>query len=147
MMGRDEDGRFKRAIIIVRTVADSLPHNQQILGVDCSHSKCQYYGGLQMHLVGRDGNMQNATIAFALVPSEDIESYSWFFDVLARSGVDVSRIPLFCDRNTALLSVAETVDLNLKNCTAYIVRNFVHENANVKQHHKVLAPTGLLHRG
>ncbi|POM65269.1 Mutatorlike Transposase [Phytophthora palmivora] len=122
----------------VQSAVWSQNRNQRVLGIDCSHSKCQYYGGQQMHLVGRDGNMQNVTIAFALVPSEDIPSYTWFFDILDSHPIDIRGIPIFCDRSKAMLSVADSRGLNLKYCTAHIARNFIHEHSNVKEQHKLL---------
>ncbi|OWZ00770.1 hypothetical protein PHMEG_00027970 [Phytophthora megakarya] len=71
-----------------------------------------------MHLVGRDGNLQNCIISFSLVPSEDNDIYFWFFNNLSKSGVDVTNIPIFCGRDVVMLSIAGTLTLNVKYSTA-----------------------------
>ncbi|GMF37424.1 unnamed protein product [Phytophthora fragariaefolia] len=76
-----------------------------------------------MHLVGRDGNLENVTIAFALVESEDIACYTWFVQKVTDAGINLSGLPMFCDRDQALYSVANDLQLNLKFCTQHILRN------------------------
>ncbi|KAE9338917.1 hypothetical protein PR003_g11277 [Phytophthora rubi] len=75
---RDGDGHVKRAIVIGDVFAAAVEARQNVLGIDCAHSKCPVYSGVQMILVGRDGNLKNTTIAFALVPTEDRDNYAWF---------------------------------------------------------------------
>lgn len=133
---RDDTSRFKRAIVIAKVFVDATSARQRVVGIDCSHSKCPLYSGFQMHLVSRDSNMKNITIAFALVPAEDGESYAWFFRKVIQSGFVVSGIPMFCDRGTALLSVADNFSLNLKFCTLHILRNVVHQFASLTQQQK-----------
>lgn len=70
---KDENSRFKRAIV-VPSVFCVAQVRQRVVGIDCTHSKCPSYDGVQMLLVGRDGDLQNVTLAFALVPAEDLES-------------------------------------------------------------------------
>ncbi|GMF68031.1 unnamed protein product [Phytophthora fragariaefolia] len=120
---RDNHNRFLRGIIILEATARSMSANQNILGIDCSHSKCSNYHGVQMHLVGRDGNLENVTIAFALVESEDIACYTWFVPKVTDAGINLSGLPMFCDRDKALYSVANDLQLNLKFCTQHILRN------------------------
>lgn len=130
---RDIDGKFKRAIVVVKIFVDATAARQNVLGIDCAHSKCPYYSGVQMHLLGRDGGMKNITIAVALVPAEDTENYSWFLRQVRQAGLFFAGVPLFCDRSTALLSIALAFDLNLKYCTLHIIRNVAHKFGRLKQ--------------
>lgn len=133
---KDENGRFKRAIVIVHVFATAVGARQTILGIDCAHSKCPVYSGVQMMLVGRDGDLKNTTIAFALVPTEDGEKYVWFFDKIIRGGYKLAGIPMLCDRGSGLLSVAGDFDLNLKFCTLHIIRNISHQFGRLSQSQK-----------
>ncbi|EGZ09736.1 hypothetical protein PHYSODRAFT_416730, partial [Phytophthora sojae] len=105
---------------------------------DCSHSKCPAYGGMQMHLVGRDGNLRNLTIAFGLVEAEDVENYTWLFSMLKQNGYDFTGVPMFCDHSRALISVALKMGLNLKYCTLHIIRNLLARFLKFTHGHKKL---------
>ncbi|KAJ8558806.1 hypothetical protein ON010_g8643 [Phytophthora cinnamomi] len=83
-----EDGHFNRAIAIVKVFGNAVAARQSVVGVDCSHSKCPSYGGMQTHLVGRDGNLRNLTLPFGLVEAEVADNYSWFFSMLQQHGYD-----------------------------------------------------------
>jgi hypothetical protein len=137
-MEKDENGHFVRAIVLPGVFIQSVSSNQQIFGVDCAHSKCSFYTGVQMLLVGRDGNMENMTVAVALVSAENYDNYSWFFTQVMAAGVEFGHIPVFCDRNTALLSVASLLNLNLKYCTLHILRNAISSFKTFSQQHKNL---------
>lgn len=72
--------------MILAVAAWSVPFNQQILGIDYSHSKCVNYRGQQKHLVRRGSNLQNVTIAFALVEAEEIVCYDCFSREVTEQG-------------------------------------------------------------
>ena len=55
-----------------------------------------------MHLLGRDGGMKNITIAVALVPVEDAESYSWFLRQVRQAGLSIAGVPT--------VTIADAVD-------------------------------------
>ena len=80
---KDDESRFKRAVVVVGPFINAKAACQKIVGIDCSHSKSRYFSGVQVHFVGRDGNMKNITLAFGLVPAEDSASYLWFLDKVA----------------------------------------------------------------
>lgn len=137
MFGAYVDGhasRFKRSFLFDKAFADGA--RQTIFGIDCAHSKSPHYSGVHMHLVGRGGNLKIMTIALALVPSEDGDNYSWFFGQARRAGLVLTGVPMICDRSQALLSVAETFDLNLKYCTQHILRNVTNKFRRLTQHRK-----------
>lgn len=108
------------------------------MGIDCALSKGTVYDGVQMLLMGSDDNMNKLTLVCALVPAEDGESYRWFFSVLLRVGMDFTGVPVFCDRNTALLFVADDFGLELRYCTLHIIRNFFHRSLKFMHAHKNL---------
>lgn len=135
---RDRERRFLRALVAAKAFVDATPAMQRVFGVDCAHSKCLAYSGVQMLLVGRDGDMRNVTLAFALVPAEDYESYYWFFTTLRAVGLDLTETPVFCDRHVALLSVAETMGLKLRYCTLHIIRNVLSKFQRFTHRHKNL---------
>ncbi|GMF09425.1 unnamed protein product [Phytophthora lilii] len=90
-MEQDGEGRFKRAMIAVKAITDSMLGYERILGIDCAYSKCPRYDGQQMTLAGVDGNRETVIIAFALVPSEDSHYYGWCFRQLLREGYILDR--------------------------------------------------------
>ncbi|GMF58009.1 unnamed protein product [Phytophthora fragariaefolia] len=120
---RDREGRFMRAMVSGKTILESISVNQPVLGCDCAHSKCPWYDGVQMTLVGQDGNRETSIIAFALVPAEDIQNYEWFFRQLMNAGLKFTFHVIFCDRDKALISVADALNLNIRYCTLHIIRN------------------------
>ncbi|KAG3119818.1 hypothetical protein PI125_g1686 [Phytophthora idaei] len=46
IMKRDSENRFMRAMISVKVVADSVEHNQRVLGIDRAHPKSALYDGV-----------------------------------------------------------------------------------------------------
>lgn len=64
---KDVGSCFHRAIVIVGAFVDARLGLQPVMGINCSHTKCPWYSGVQIHLVGRNGNLRNITITFALV--------------------------------------------------------------------------------
>lgn len=91
-----------------------------------------------MLIVGRDGDMRSVIVAFALVPAEDTEGYNWFFTHLLLAGIDISGTPIFCDRNPALISVAESLGLELRYCTLHVIRNLLARFPKSTHRHKNL---------
>lgn len=134
----DSDGRFVRLLVAVKVFWSAASARQRVLGIDCAHSKCPTYSGVQMLLVGRDGEMRNVILAFALVPAEDLESYRWFFSQLRNAGLEFGATPIFCDRHPALLSVADAYGLELRYCTLHIIRNLLSRFAKFNHRHKNL---------
>lgn len=120
---KDGGSRFKRCVIVIDASVKAAIACQQIVGINCSHSKSKHFSGVQIHLVGRDGNFKSLTIAFGLVPAEDLDSYLWFLDTVADADYDVSAVPMFCDRHASIQAAAESPNLHLRFCTLHIIRN------------------------
>jgi hypothetical protein len=112
-----------RALIAPTIFMEAATACQRVLGVDCAHSKCLSFSGVQIAVVDRDGNFKNLLIAVAVAPAEDIENYNWFFLTLKTSGFDFAGDQIFCDQQPALLSEANKLGLTLRYCTLHIIRN------------------------
>ncbi|RLN26965.1 hypothetical protein BBJ28_00015842 [Nothophytophthora sp. Chile5] len=57
---RDNEGRFFRAMVSVKHIADSMADNQRVVGIDCAHSKCPAFNGQQMTLVVRTATVRRS---------------------------------------------------------------------------------------
>jgi hypothetical protein len=69
-----------------------------VLGFDGTHSTNDKYKGVLLTLIGRDGNGNNVTIAFAVVHSENEANIVFLFGTVSNGGVVFDGIPLFCNR-------------------------------------------------
>lgn len=119
---KDEENHFKRAAVIAKVFADAVNARQSILGVDCQRSESDSYPGVQVRLMGRDGNLERFTIAFALLPADDVDNMSWFFQVLVSAGYFLDGSPVICDRDaTSLQAVAAQLGLQVKYCVRHLV--------------------------
>jgi hypothetical protein len=88
------DHRFRRACVVPGVLAHASFGNQRILGIDGGHSKHPRYHGLQLLLVGRDGNFKNVNLAVALVESESQDEYDWFLGHCTSAGMNL-QVPSF----------------------------------------------------
>ena len=125
VIGHDYDGntrRFQRACLIPGQLATAASRCQRILGLDGGHMKTDDFDGLQLLLVGRDGNYKNVTIAAALIRSESKEDFVWFLTKLGNAGVNLN-VPIFCDRAPGLAAAGKALALKLINCAVHIYRN------------------------
>ncbi|KUF88197.1 E3 ubiquitin-protein ligase HRD1 [Phytophthora nicotianae] len=120
----DDVGRFDRAVVVPATSSRAEGHLQKIVGLDGAHSKHQRYNGTMLLLIGRDGNMENVTLAVALVKKETMENYEWFFQQCCLGGLKFA-YPLMSDRNTGLIDVCKQRGIDHKYCTLHIQRNVI----------------------
>eukprot|EP00644_Phytophthora_capsici_P019267 jgi/Phyca11/132701/e_gw1.212.1.1 len=93
-----------------------------------------------MHLVCRDGNLRNVTIAFRLAEGEDFDNYKWLFSTVDKHGYNFRGVLMFYmyDRSGSLISVATEMRLNLKYCTLHIIRNLLGRFRKFTHGHKNL---------
>jgi hypothetical protein len=56
--------------------------SQNIVSIDGCHMKHSRYTGQLLLVTGRDGNMKNFTVAWALVLSENEDNYTFLFDAM-----------------------------------------------------------------
>lgn len=120
----DEHHRFKRAAVVAKVFADAASARQSLLGVDCQRSENDSFPGVQVRLLGRDGNLERFTIAFALLPAEDVDNMSWFFQVVISAGFFLDGSPVICDRDAASLqTVVAQLGMQAKYCVRHLVRH------------------------
>ncbi|OWZ24553.1 hypothetical protein PHMEG_000374 [Phytophthora megakarya] len=116
---RDQHNQFKRFLIFVKVIADSMEVNQRVLGIDCTYSKGPWYDGVQMNLVDQDSNRETAIFLCTY-----LENYDWFIKRLIDGGSKIKNHVLFCDR--AIVSVPNSLEINVRFCTLHIIRNGHH---------------------
>ncbi len=83
--------------------------------------KHRKYNGVQIVLVGRDGNLNNKIAAVALAPLKDYDNYAWFFYHVLQHGFPLTTTPVFSDRNVGLVSVADKFGLFNMYCVRHII--------------------------
>ena len=123
---KNEKGEMVRAMIALSPKFSDA--SQEIYGVDAGHMKHRLYNGVQLLLVGRDGNFFNFIFAVALVPLESEKNYLWFFQKLLNHGFKLREYPIFCDRHKGI--IASSVQLGLK--TMFCTRNIIGKMRDAK---------------
>ncbi|RLN90223.1 hypothetical protein BBJ28_00026373, partial [Nothophytophthora sp. Chile5] len=118
---RYDSGHFRRAILILSP--DWFSASMNLYGVDAAHMKHRKYNGVQIVMVGRDGNLNNRVAAIALAPIEDHDNYSWFFGRIMSHGFPLATVPVFSDRHKGIVSA--TTELGIFNmfCVRHIIGN------------------------
>ncbi|OQR85824.1 hypothetical protein ACHHYP_11323 [Achlya hypogyna] len=119
---RHPNGVFSRAMFVLGVIASASHHNQLICSVDGGPIKGSKYKGVQLLMVGRDGNFANVTIAVALVNSKTKASYVWFFRNCIEGGVKLD-VPIMGDRAEALPTSVLELFLDLLHYGKHIERN------------------------
>nr|CCA25058.1 conserved hypothetical protein [Albugo laibachii Nc14] len=118
---RDERGQFSRALVVLDPKWFS--DGPGLFGVDAAHMKHRKYNGIQIVLVGRDGNLRNTVAAVALVPLEDNDNYAWFFGHIMWHGFSLELSRVFSDRNVGLVSAADNLKIFIMFCIRHIIGN------------------------
>ncbi|CEG37897.1 uncharacterized protein PHALS_05945 [Plasmopara halstedii] len=117
----DERGRFRRAIVLHSP--SWFTNGPGVYGVDAAHIKHRKYKGVQIVMVGRDGNLTDKIVAVALAPVKNYDSYLWFFSKILHHGFPLTECPVFSDRNVSLVSVAESLGIFIMFCVRHIIGN------------------------
>ncbi|KAG6942332.1 hypothetical protein JG688_00018186 [Phytophthora aleatoria] len=113
---RDNSGNFSRALVALDPAWFSC--GQAIFGVDAAHMKHRLYNGVQIVLVGRDGNFQNRVAAVALAPLEDHANYLWF----SRSWYVMDfRSEMYVFLIIEIISASRELNLLTKFCTRHLI--------------------------
>lgn len=137
----DQDSRFKRAVVVAKVFADAVNSRQNVLALDCRRCEHQSYPGVQVRLMGRDGNIERFTIAFGLLPVADEDNLAWFFQAISSTGFYLAGLPLFCDREAApLQAVADQLGLQPKYCVHRLVHHLSEKFSKTLFHPSVHAP-------
>ncbi|CAI5736063.1 unnamed protein product [Hyaloperonospora brassicae] len=89
-------GHFIRAFFLPNTSRMVLASQQQIFGIHVLRYDTVSYQGCMALLVTRDGNFTYQVMAFALLPTSDMDNMKWFLAMAKRGDVHFDGRPVFC---------------------------------------------------
>jgi hypothetical protein len=134
-------GVFRRAFVAAGVFLGAAGFNQQIYGLDCvrcSNAEAEYEG-VQLFLLGKDGNRRNLVLAAACCESPSRDNYRWFLRCVERAGVDLRYCPILCAMDSELLGLEAEMGLTFRYCTRYIIDSELAQlNCFNRQHHHAL---------
>ncbi|GMF21757.1 unnamed protein product [Phytophthora lilii] len=133
-------GAFSRAFLSCNVFTESTTFNQQVYGFDvvpCTNAEANYQG-VQMFLLGKDGNMKNVTVAVACCDAPSRENYQWFFRCVEESGVNLRYCPVLCAIDAELMSLESELGLTFRYCTRYIIEHDLAQIGSFNRHHNAL---------
>ena len=136
----DVPGAFSRAFVSCAVFTDATTFNQQIYGLEvrpCHHRRANYHG-VQLFLLGKDGNMDTVTIAAACCEAASSANYRWFFRCVEESGVNVRYCPVLCTMEAELMAVETELGLTLRYCTQYVIEHELAQLGTFSRHHHAL---------
>ena len=126
----DDRNRFYRLLIVPPHVIKLAAANAllDIIQVDYSHSKTEYYDGVLFTAVMVDGNGKNVVVAWGCAPSESAENTSWFLREIHKGGLDLSTKCILMDRHPSRslairILASEGIYVNVRNCLEHLLRN------------------------
>ncbi|GJT25956.1 transposase, MuDR, MULE transposase domain protein [Tanacetum coccineum] len=77
----DEHGRFEMLFIALGVAIDSfIIYLRPLVIIDGAHLKDDVYHGVNLLVVGMDGNNQTLPIAFGICQGEDGAGWTWFLE-------------------------------------------------------------------
>ena len=103
-----------------------------ILFVDGCHCKDMTYEGAIILVTVKTSLAHSLSVILAFVPLENANHMSWVVQMIIKTGVDLSDLPVFTDRGN-LLAAASVLEqslgivMNLKFCAEHIIRNINHQ--------------------
>jgi len=133
-------GGFSRAFVSCNVFTESTTFNQQIYGfevVPCNNSEANYQG-VQLFLLGKDGNMRNVTVAAACCDAPSSDNYRWFFRCVEDSNVNLRYCPVLCAIDAELMAMEAELGLTFRYCTRYIIEHELAQIATFNRHHHAL---------
>ncbi|KAG6576603.1 putative mutatorlike transposase [Phytophthora cinnamomi] len=96
---KDVQGHFIRAFIMPNASAVVLANQQQICGIQILHYDTVSYQGCLAVLVTRDGNFEYQALAFALLPTSELDHMKWFLTLAKRGGARFDGNPIYCSHS------------------------------------------------
>ncbi|OWZ18973.1 hypothetical protein PHMEG_0006843 [Phytophthora megakarya] len=103
---KDPHGHFIRAFVMPNSSMAVLADQQQICGIHVIHYDTVSYQGCMALLVTRDGSFEYQAMAFALLPTNELDHMTWFITLTKRGGARFDGNPVFCAHSEhALLRV------------------------------------------
>ena len=105
----------------------SHSYNVPVVGFDGTHSRHGKYDGVILSLVGRDGNVQNMTLATAYVHVKNKDNITWFFHCI-NAVINLVNVTVMCDRGriqdaVKLIWLRTGVSVQLRFYKIHILRN------------------------
>ncbi|KAF4320974.1 hypothetical protein BBO99_00005191 [Phytophthora kernoviae] len=95
---KDAQGHFTRSFIMPFGSA-ILTAQQQIFGIHVLHYDTVSYHGCLALLITRDGNFQYQVVAFALLPTSEMEHMTWFIEMAKSGGAQFDGNPVYCSHS------------------------------------------------
>ncbi|KAG6972584.1 hypothetical protein JG687_00001382 [Phytophthora cactorum] len=96
---KDPQGHFIRAFIMPNASMAVLGNQQQVCGIHVQHYSTVGYQGCMALLITRDGSLEYQGLAFALLPTSDLEHMKWFIALAKRGGARFDGNPVFCSHS------------------------------------------------
>lgn len=96
---KDVQGHFIRAFMMPNASTAVLANQQQICGIQVLHYDTVSYQGCLTVLVTRDGNFEYQALAFALLPTSEMDHMKWFLRLAKRGGARFDGNPVFCSHS------------------------------------------------
>ncbi|KAG7552214.1 MULE transposase domain [Arabidopsis thaliana x Arabidopsis arenosa] len=133
----EENGcqRFLYMFLAFGASIEGFRHLRRVVVVDGTHLTGKYKGVL-LTASGQDANFQVFPLAFAVVDSENDESWTWFFEKLEPIIADSSTMTIISDRNQSIYVAKKKVFPRAYHgaCIVHLARN-----VNAKFYNKGLA--------
>lgn len=118
-----DSGMFQRAFLAHPFARHYQNYLQPIVGLDSAPLASMSYRGQLFLLIGKDGNHEDVHLAVGIAPNPDASNCLWFLQQCHAAGIDLSRKLLIADRARGQLAAAESIGLQLRQCTQHIVAN------------------------
>ena len=122
----DTNNRFKYLFLAFGASIAGFPYMRKVVVVDGTFLQGKYKGTLLI-ATSQDGNFQIFPIAFAVVDTENDESWTWFFRQLSRMIPDDEGLALISDRHQSIgKAIAVVYPLASRGiCTYHLYKNIL----------------------
>ncbi|XP_073121198.1 uncharacterized protein [Henckelia pumila] len=104
----DSTGRFKYMFLAYGACIDGFRRMRKVISVDGTFLKCKYRGCLLV-ATAQDGDFHQYPIAWAIVDSENDDSWAWFLQKLKEFIHDDPDLVIIFDRHISIINVFRTV--------------------------------------
>ncbi|XP_023640345.1 uncharacterized protein LOC111831066 [Capsella rubella] len=122
----DESDRFKYVFIAFGAIVAGFAYMRKVVVVDCTFLHGSYKGTL-LTALAQDGNFQIFPIAFAVVDTENDDSWRWFFTQLKVAIPDERNLAIISDRHKSIgKAIGEVYPLASRGiCTYHLYKNIL----------------------
>ena len=122
----DEVNRFKYLFLAFGASITGFPYMRKVIVVDGTYLQGKYKGTL-LTATAQDGNFQIFPIAFAVVDTENDDSWEWFFQQLSKVIPDDEELALISDRHKAISNAIGKVYPKSSRgiCTYHLYKNIL----------------------